>query len=65
MTKEEISASEMLVARQNANHTRPLASVEIGCGISTIYELERHGKIPQHTLVKEAVKKYIKKYGGK
>ena len=52
---------EMIEARECAGHSRNQAAVEIGCSLSTLYQLERYDKMPRTKLIQDAIKKYIRK----
>lgn len=57
--------ARFMAARMSSDQTRTQASVDIGCGVSTIYELERNDKEPQHPLIIKAIEAYINKHNKK
>ena len=48
------------LARAKAGHSQAQAANMLGVCITTIYKLERYGVIPQQTIIKRAMNKYIK-----
>ena len=48
------------LARAKAGHSQARAANMLGVSITTIYKLERYGVIPQQTIIKRAMNKYIK-----